>query len=90
MDDEEGSEGEFGIVTRGSKISYERNGSGKSHRLQRKGTLTHTRDSVRSTRSGVLSRGSSARAIAVPNQAKVNKKREEIVQVEEINPNDTN
>ena len=78
MDDEEG---EFGIVMRGSKISYGRNGSGKGHRLQRKGALNHVRDSVRSTRSGVLSRGSSARATAVPDETTANQK---TVQLEEI------
>ena len=80
MDDD----GEFGIVTRGSKISYGRNGSGKGHRLQRKGALNHVRDSVRSTRSRVLSRGSSARATAVPDEIAVNHKREETVQLEDI------
>ena len=42
------------------------------------------RDSVKSTRSGVLSRGSSATAIAIPNEVRVDNKREEIVQLEEI------
>ena len=84
MDDEDGLDGEFGIVSRGSKISFGRDGSGKGRKWQRKGTLTHVRDSVRSTRSGVLSRGNSAAAITVPDEVKNDKKREEIVQLEEI------
>lgn len=84
MEDEEGIEGEFGIVSKGSRISFGREGSGKGRRFQRKGTLTHMRDSVKSTRSGVLSRGSSATAIAIPNEVRVDNKREEIVQLEEI------
>jgi hypothetical protein len=40
---------------------------------------------VRSTRSGVLSRGNSAGAITVPDeQVRGKKKREEVVQLEEI------
>ena len=81
MDDEDNIEGEFGIVSKGSKISFGQDGGQK---LRRKGTLTHVRDSVRSTRSGVLSRGNSARAITVPDEVRGNKKREEVVQLEEI------
>lgn len=83
--DDDGNE--FGIVSkgsrvsRGSRISYGRDGGGKP---QRRGTLTHMRDSVRSTRSGVLSRGNSASAIAVPDGVKVDNKKEEFVQLEEI------
>lgn len=78
MEEDEGTDG---IVSRGSKTSFARDGS---RRFQRKGTLTHVRDSVRSTRSGVLSRGSSATAIGVADEDRVDKKREEVVQLEEI------
>lgn len=81
MDDEDDTEGEFGIVSKGSKISFGRDG-GQTPR--RRGTLTHVRDSVRSTRSGVLSRGNSAGAITIPNEVRRDKKREEFVHLEEI------
>ena len=84
MDDEDNIDGEFGIVSKGSRISFGRDGSQKGQKLRRRGTLTHVRDSVRSTRSGVLSRGNSAAAITVPDGVKGGKKREQFVQLEEI------
>lgn len=81
MDDEDNINGEFGIVSKGSKISFGRDGGQK---LRRKGTLTHVRDSVRSTRSGVLSRGNSVGATTVPAEVRGDKRREEFVQLEEI------
>ena len=74
-------EGTNGLVSKGSKTSFGRDGS---RRFQRKGTITHMRDSVRSTRSGVLSRGSSATAIGVTDEGRVDKRKEEVVQLEEI------
>ena len=84
VEDEESRESKFGIVSKGSRIGLERDGSGKDHKFQRKGTITRVRDSVRNTRNGTLSRGNSVGAVTVSSEGRADKKREEGIQLEEI------
>lgn len=81
--EEDNTDGEFGIISKGSKINFKRDGSGKGRKFQRKGTLNHVRDSVRSTRSDVLSRGNSITAIAVEDGVMAKSSRE-VIHLEEI------
>ena len=76
--------GEFGIVSKGSRISFGYGESGKGRKLQRKGTLTHMRESVRRTKSGVLSQGDSAVAIAATDDAGLGNNEHKDIQLEEI------